>query len=153
MGINFRPALKLSVEYGVRECGLIVALRIAVLGIALLPSTVRADKWPNCTYDTRSAEYALCAIQELNRELAELRKQMDIRYRDVVAKIPDKSVDVRRHLEQAQTAWQRYVDESCAFEGAVVGGADDTIRIAILECLSRQTRARLSVLTQWSTMN
>ena len=141
-GIHFRSALKLFFKCGWRDSRLTVGLCVAALGVALLPSTGRADKWPDCTYDTRSVEYARCAIRELKKEFAELRKQVEDRYRDVIAKIPEKSVDLRRHLEQAQAAWRRYVDESCAFEGGTRGGSDDAISIATLECLSRQTRAR-----------
>lgn len=127
----------------------IVRLQVAfALGAALLPSTSWADKWPNCTYDTRSIEYAWCAIRELNKELTDLRRQMNDRYREALAQIPEKAVDLRHHLEEAQTAWLRYVDESCAFEGITRGGSQESVKISTLECLSRQTRARASVLSE-----
>ena len=123
------------------------AIAIAV-ALALLPSASRADKWPDCTYDTRSIEYAQCAIRELNKELTDLRQQMNDRYREVVAQIPAKAVDLRRHLEDAQTAWLRYATESCAFEGMTRGGSREAVEISTLECLSKETRARAGALGQ-----
>ena len=122
-----------------------------------------ANNIANCTYDVRSLEYAQCASAALADELAELRNRLDQSYRQALEKVPDRAIadadgkirritsELKQQLIHAQAAWQTYVNESCAYEGGVWGGASLTITIATTRCLIRETKSRLEYFEHMST--
>jgi uncharacterized protein YecT (DUF1311 family) len=90
-------------------------------------------------------------------ELAALRSQLDATYELALQAIPAHEVAenghlksnieaLKRHFAEAQSAWQVYSANLCAFEGGARGLTTASVDLFTNHCLIRETTARLEVL-------
>lgn len=85
--------------------------------------------------------------QCLGKELIRLQGKLQKLYNDALAKMPAESpFDVRKargQLVKAETAWQTYVNENCAYVGGLQGGNNGWVTAFESQCLIRETQARI----------
>jgi uncharacterized protein YecT (DUF1311 family) len=110
--------------------------RMTVILMFVVPNAAISQ---NCGDSQTQSEMNRCAAADyakVNRELNEV-------YNDYRSRL---SEDQKRQLGDAQLAWTRFRDSSCAFESSGVKGGS-VYPLILHSCLVRMTRARLQQLS------
>jgi uncharacterized protein YecT (DUF1311 family) len=119
------------------------ALLSSLLAVAAVPSAF-ADQH-DCTSGTGAG-----ALQCLSPKLAEARKQLQESYDRVLQKAPKTSAfDERKtaqQLEKAQSAWEAYAKENCAYVGGLRGGSNAWVSVFVTLCLIKEIDSRTDFL-------
>lgn len=83
-----------------------------------------------------SRHFAEC---EASKELASANANMQQAYRKISARM--QTVDAKKHLSDAQAAWQAYMKQSCAFDSVVwMSGSGTPARL--MACEAKYTKRR-----------
>jgi uncharacterized protein YecT (DUF1311 family) len=112
--------------------------------VAAVPSAF-ADQH-DCTSGTGAG-----ALQCLSPKLAEARKRLQETYDRVLQKTPKTSTfDDRKtaqQLEKAQSAWEAYAKENCAYVGGLRGGSNAWVSVFATLCLIKEIDSRTEFLS------
>jgi uncharacterized protein YecT (DUF1311 family) len=128
----------------------LLALCFAAQSLALSQAAL-ADT-TDCKNDKDTASFAQC----ITAALAKTREDLQVAFKQALESIPPLPLSdvqdsrktgemLKRHLIQAQSAWETYANETCSFVGGMQGRG---LWIGIFgsECLIRESRARIDAL-------
>jgi uncharacterized protein YecT (DUF1311 family) len=122
------------------------ALSLSLLSAVAVVPGVFADQH-DCTSGTGTG-----ALQCLSPKLAEARKRLQESYDRVLQKTQNTSAfDERKtaqQLEKAQSAWEEYAKENCAYVGGLRGGSNAWVSVFVTLCLIKEIDSRTEFLDQ-----
>lgn len=97
----------------------------------------------SCDSATTTIDYLQC----LNAQWKGLQEKLNKTYQRVLQTTPAYSLfdtrKTRAQLEKSQTAWQNYINENCTYIGGLEGGSNAWVTGFELQCLIKETRARI----------
>nr|WP_315395166.1 lysozyme inhibitor LprI family protein [uncultured Duganella sp.] len=105
----------------------------------VVSSLLSAGAWADCAAPATQSEMTQCAGQAYSAA----DKKLNLAYNEYRARL---GAEQKKQLTQAQQAWIKYRDLSCAFESSGVegGSAYPMVRSA---CLAAKTESRLKEIT------
>lgn len=108
-------------------------IKLGLLGLTLALLSVSA--WADCSAPVTQAEMTQCA----GHAYSAADKKLNLAYNEYRARL---SAGQKKQLTQAQLAWIKYRDLSCAFESSGVEGGS-AYSMVRSDCLAAKTERRL----------